>query len=391
MTKRKTKSRRRVHPATVILGILILAIIVAAALFLLQKPVVILTDHTRFPVGEKVSLTSLVKEVKYGQLLNEEETFESVKASTRVVTFRIKTRLGKVVEETLTLEFYDNVPPVIAGGKDLSLTVGETLDLLEGITATDNSGERLAVSVQGEYDLKKAGEYKLSYFTADSAGNTATFPFTLTVMATPFDENGKMVDGVYKTSKGFELVIEDGIAKVDGYLIANKSYSLPKDYNTTRSVDENTMTAFRAMQQAAAKAGHTVTIKSASRNWNDQNYIFNGYVARDGLQEALTYSARPGHSEHQSGLAIDVLTSDSEEAKEPKFASALAWLSEHAHEYGFILRYPEGKTDETGYIYESWHFRYVGKELAEKLYNNGDWITMEDYFGIDSKYRGYDE
>ena len=63
------------------------------------------------------------------------------------------------------------------------------------------------------------------------------------------------------------------------------------------------------------------------------------------------------------------------------------WLNNHGYEYGFILRYPLGKTDETGYIYEPWHFRYVGTELAEKLYNGGDWITMEDYFGITSVYQ----
>ena len=58
----------------------------------------------------------------------------------------------------------------------------------------------------------------------------------------------------------------------------------------------------------------------------------------------------------------------------------------NAHKYGFIIRYPDGKTDETGYIYESWHLRYVGTDLSYKLYNNGDWLSMEDYFGITSKY-----
>jgi D-alanyl-D-alanine carboxypeptidase len=67
----------------------------------------------------------------------------------------------------------------------------------------------------------------------------------------------------------------------------------------------------------------------------------------------------------------------------------LDWLSANASKYGFILRYPEGKSDITGYIFEPWHFRYVGKDLAEKLYQNGEWITLEEYFGVDSVYRGY--
>ena len=86
---------------------------------------------------------------------------------------------------------------------------------------------------------------------------------------------------------------------------------------------------------------------------------------------------------------MDLVASGTQEAKQPRQAAALAWLNENAYKYGFILRYPENKTHETGYIFESWHYRYVGEELASILYNNGDWITMEDYFGIDSVYRGY--
>ena len=62
------------------------------------------------------------------------------------------------------------------------------------------------------------------------------------------------------------------------------------------------------------------------------------------------------------------------------------WLQEHCYEFGFIIRYPKGKENITGYMYEPWHIRYVGKELAEKLYNNGSWLTIEEYYGIESKY-----
>ena len=63
------------------------------------------------------------------------------------------------------------------------------------------------------------------------------------------------------------------------------------------------------------------------------------------------------------------------------------WLKEHCYEYGFIIRYPKGKDKITGYMYEPWHIRYVGKELAEKLYNKGNWLTLEEYYGIDSEYK----
>ena len=135
--------------------------------------------------------------------------------------------------------------------------------------------------------------------------------------------------------------------------------------------------------QAAAKAdGLNIYISSGFRSYSYQKNLYNNYVNRDGVVAADTYSARAGHSEHQSGLAFDVNTindsfANTEEGK---------WLNDNCYKYGFILRYPKGKSDETGYQYEPWHFRYVGVELAEKLYNNGNWITVEDYFGITSKY-----
>ena len=87
--------------------------------------------------------------------------------------------------------------------------------------------------------------------------------------------------------------------------------------------------------------------------------------------------------EHQSGLAADLnhVGSNFDNTESAK------WLEQNCWKYGFILRYPKGKDKETGYVYESWHFRYVGVDLAKKLYNNGNWITMEAYFGITSQYK----
>ena len=101
---------------------------------------------------------------------------------------------------------------------------------------------------------------------------------------------------------------------------------------------------------------------------------------RDGQSEADTYSARPGHSEHQTGLALDINYADSwfDNTAEAR------WIAENCADYGFILRYPKGKEDKTGYMYESWHVRYVGKELARKVTDSG--LCLEEYLGIDSYY-----
>ena len=172
---------------------------------------------------------------------------------------------------------------------------------------------------------------------------------------------------------------------IDGVLVANKSYSLDKNYvpnlNSAGTMTNNTEEAFNAMAAAAAKEGLTLTVKSGYRSYSTQQSLYDNYVARDGKVAADTYSARPGHSEHQTGLAIDINKASDEFTNTPE----AKWLAEHCWEYGFILRYPEGKESITGYKYESWHFRYVGTpQLAMKIKAAG---SLEEYLGIDSKYK----
>ena len=137
------------------------------------------------------------------------------------------------------------------------------------------------------------------------------------------------------------------------------------------------------MKEDASKDGVTLKITSGYRSYDVQVDLYNEYKKRDGQKAADTYSARPGHSEHQSGLSFDLNGTNDKfiETKEGK------WLNDNCYKYGFILRFPDGATNYTGYMYEGWHFRYVGNDLAVKLYNNGNWITLEDYFGIDSEYK----
>lgn len=140
--------------------------------------------------------------------------------------------------------------------------------------------------------------------------------------------------------------------------------------------------AAEALIGAAASAGHDVWIISAYRDYATQIALYDGYVARDGQAAADTYSARPGHSEHQTGLVIDL---DDHGAcyLEACFGQTPAgvWLAEHAAEYGFVIRYPEGKQEVTGFIPEPWHFRYVGPELASEMRATGT-ATLEEFFGL---------
>ena len=139
--------------------------------------------------------------------------------------------------------------------------------------------------------------------------------------------------------------------------------------------------AFYAMQAAAAQDGISLFSISDYRSYELQTWLYQTYVDRNGRELADTFSARPGHSEHQTGLAIDLNQTLKSFANTPEGM----WVAERCWDFGFIIRYPEGKEWATGFMYEPWHVRYVGVELAAIMRDNG--LTLEEYFGIDSTYR----
>ncbi|WP_246021219.1 M15 family metallopeptidase [Paenibacillus lentus] len=180
-------------------------------------------------------------------------------------------------------------------------------------------------------------------------------------------------------------------------VLINKELALPEDYEPSDLVYPDVRFTFkekiekRMMRSEAAKAleemfagaeedGIYLAGVSAYRSHSTQRSLFNRYVDRDGEEKAKTYSAVPGHSEHETGLAIDVSGSDGKCAVEDCFGGTkeAEWLAQHSAEYGFIIRYPEGKESITGYKYEPWHLRYVGKEIAADIFARG--ITLEEYY-----------
>lgn len=201
-------------------------------------------------------------------------------------------------------------------------------------------------------------------------------------------------DGEYITETGHKLLIKDNITYVDNQLIVNKTYSIPESFqpqNPTEPVtgekcnnclNKEVMEAYNLMKSDATSLGLTIYISSGYRSYSYQQKLYNNYVSHSGKEGADTYSARPGHSEHQTGTCFDLNTIDDSFAN----TNEGKWVNENAYLYGFIIRYPKGKESITGYQYESWHLRYVGKELAKELYNNGNWKTLEEYYGITSSY-----
>ncbi len=137
---------------------------------------------------------------------------------------------------------------------------------------------------------------------------------------------------------------------------------------------------FEKLCRDASLEGNQIIAVSTYRSYEYQKKLFDYYVKTRGYKYASKCSAKPGYSEHQTGLAVDVMGSNGDYNLFEK-AKEFNWMRENAHKYGFILRYPKGKEKITGYKYEPWHYRYVGNKLALELYEKD--ITLEEYYSID--------
>ena len=164
--------------------------------------------------------------------------------------------------------------------------------------------------------------------------------------------------------------------KYDEIVVANKHYPMSKDYNPGENptAKAELLKLIAAMQQAGFPISDNY---SGFRSYETQTQLYQDYVNKDGKAEADRYSARPGYSEHQTGLAFDLIGTNGDLVTEEKAAQ---WLLDHAADYGFVVRYLKGKEKETGYMAEEWHLRYVGKE-AKDIAASG--LSLEEYYGFE--------
>ena len=173
-----------------------------------------------------------------------------------------------------------------------------------------------------------------------------------------------------------ELTVIDGCTYVDGILVANKTYGMPETYDP--GMLPETEEAFARLQADAKDLGLNIYEGSGYRTYQYQISVYKSMCDAYGEDYACRYSARPGYSEHQTGYTVDCNSIDNTFAE----TAEGQWLADNCHNYGFIVRYPEGKEDITGYAYESWHIRYVGIETATEIYEQG--LTLEEYLDVES-------
>ncbi len=172
-------------------------------------------------------------------------------------------------------------------------------------------------------------------------------------------------------------------------ILVNKHYFLEDDYipdnlETVKKIYsvgnmrllKPAKIAFEQLSEKAKEDNLNIIAISTYRSYDYQRLLYNKYVQIDGIEKADTYSARPGYSEHQTGLAVDV-SNKTLSYTEFENTEEFQWMQKHAHEYGFILRFPKGKEQETGYQYEAWHYRYVGIKTATHIKKNN--ITLEKF------------
>ena len=177
-------------------------------------------------------------------------------------------------------------------------------------------------------------------------------------------------------------------------MLVNKYYYLDENYEPenlvtisqnyswgekgSQKATEETYEAFLDMWEDAHNEGYYLMVSSSYRTYKKQDLVYTDYEDARGTEYADTIAARPGYSEHQTGYTLDIFEKSNSSQKTFHETEVYSWLKNNAHNYGFILRYPEDKENITGYSFESWHYRYVGIEAANYIYNNN--ITFDEYY-----------
>lgn len=177
---------------------------------------------------------------------------------------------------------------------------------------------------------------------------------------------------------------EQGVTRVDGHVIVNKRYSLPSNYKPKEN--KHARHQLDKLLESAQKENLDINYISGYRSYDEQKKVVKEYEKKDGKMTAEQYTAKPGHSEHQTGLAFDVGTNrpmkdfHKDFHKDFKNTKEARWLERQVAEYGFIIRYPKGQSNQTGYAYEAWHIRYVGKTLAKII--TSEQTNLEHYYNL---------
>lgn len=278
---------------------------------------------------------------------------------------------------TIRVKIVDSTAPTISGESKYTLTQGDTFDESKlNLIASDifdgNLSDKIVCNTK--VDTSRVGEQNIVYSVEDSSGNKSEHTMVVQVKEKP-------VPVIQSSSNNAAHTVEN---PNDITVLINKNHKLPDGWapadltliEGSQYLRSSAASSANQMLAAARSQGVTMYIVSSYRSQSYQINLFNSYMRND-PNNAPYYSAPPRSSEHELGLAIDI-SYDSQLHSDLNYSALGAWMDQHAHEYGWILRYPYGKTNVTGYYFEPWHYRYVGVDLATQIKARN--ITLEEYY-----------
>ncbi len=236
--------------------------------------------------------------------------------------------------------------------------------------------EKLVEFIKNPYFVKGNVKRYIDYYKSN---NDTSIDIVISIV------NAK-ADYEYYTNTAKADTSKNNLILVNKFYYLDKDY-VPKDLVTIESkygynyqLNKEAYQNFKNMCESALKENLKLFATSPYRSYSTQELLYNRYVNEYSLEEANRFSAKPGYSEHQTGLAVDVVSGNNGTLDEFVHTMEYKWLQENAHKYGFILRYPEGKEQITGYMFESWHYRYVGVKVATEIKEKN--ITFDEYYEI---------
>ncbi len=272
--------------------------------------------------------------------------------------------------ETRSAEQIVSHNTTIGENETLVVEANGTLVISEGAVLTVNGTLKCAAggSIKVLGDIVAEGSIELSgTLSVEESGTVSGGTLTVLNSFEAINCKGSVTSEIIPP----EPVTENGVTTIGGILLVNKIYSLPEDYGG--ELDGNAYAAWVKMKE---ETGYDFTMLSGYRSYQRQQELFDYWVEQYGYEAALMESALPGKSEHQSGLAMDVGRLEYDYA----YTDEGIWLTENCYKYGFIIRYPEEKTEITGYIYEPWHIRYLGESTAKLVHDSG--LTLEEFLKV---------
>ena len=262
------RKKKRNIKKWILISIFALILIVFTIIFLDSKnPIeVVLKDNLKVEVNSEAKISDFINSINTGEMVSEDKNINTTKLGKQQINIQINYK-EKSYNYNFEIEVVDTINPVIEAKEEISIYVGNTIDLIQDVKVTDNSNEStLKPSVEGSYDFNVAGTYNLTYVVSDKSGNETTKEFVLKVIEDP---NNRVIT----TSKGYTLKISNGLAMVDGIVIANKSYGLPSTYGN--GLTSETLTNFNNMVTDATTQGISLYNVSGYRSYYDQQYIYN--------------------------------------------------------------------------------------------------------------------